>query len=224
MTGRPTTGVLVLTSVLYLGACAGRGDSAVSMSAKGAADSVLPVPMTAMRPDSAAVRAAETALTQWLSVSREGAPTATTSHGIMPAATSGDCGEGGGSWFPTTLLADFIVLPSEIRGDTIVGRAEVTTVAEQDIDRRATNRFLARQRVQRTVLEWDVIPTNDGQWAICNGLRFGYRGADSVTTWRPEGSSYQTARAVADSVFAARHSAPIAAPSASSPHSSRPQQ
>ncbi len=223
MTGRPTTGVLVLTIVLSLGACAGHGDSDASASATGAADAVLPMPTTAMRPDSTVVRAAETALARWLSVSREGAPTATTLHGIVPDANGGDCGDGAGSWFPTTLLADFILLPSEIRGDTIVGRAEVTTVAEQDVDRRSLNRFLARQRVQRTVLEWDVIPTDDGQWTICNGLRFGYRGADSVTTWRPEGSSYQTARALADSVFAARQSAPIAAPSASSPHSSPPQ-
>lgn len=208
MTGRPTTGVLVLTTVLSLAACTGRGDSGASASVNGGADSANPAAATAVRPDSTAVRAAETALAQWLAASREGAPTATTSHGIMPAVSGGDCGDGEASWFPTTLLADFILLPSEFRGDTIVGRAQVTTVAEQDVDRRAQNRFVARQRIQRTVLEWDVIPGEDGHWSICNGLRFGYRGADSVTTWRPEGSSYQTARALADSVFAARQSSP----------------
>lgn len=208
MTGRPIAGVLVHATVLSLAACAGRGDSGASASVRGGADSANAMAAAAIRPDSAVVRSAETALAQWLAASREGAPTATTPHGIMPAMSGGDCGDGGSSLFPTTLLADFILLPSEFRGDTIVGRAEVTTVAEQDVDRRAENRFMARQRIQRTVLEWDVIPGDDGRWSICNGLRFGYRGADSLTTWRPEGSSYQTARALADSVFAARQSSP----------------
>jgi hypothetical protein len=167
---------------------------------------------TGARPDSATIRAAETALLHWLAASREGAASA--GAAFAPTLPAADCGDGGGSWFPSTLLADYTLLPSEFRGDTIVGRAEVLTVAEQDVDRRAANRFVARQRIQRTVLEWDVIPTDDGHWAVCNGLRFGYRGSDSLTTWRPDGASYQTARALADSIVAARHTAP---PSSSPP-------
>jgi hypothetical protein len=72
-------------------------------------------------------------------------------------------------------------------------------VAEQDVDRRVPNGFVARQRVRTDVLEWDVIPTDDG-WQVCNGIRFGYRGADSLTRWLPEGASILTARVLADSV------------------------
>ena len=118
--------------------------------------------------------------------------------------TLGACGEGGQSYFPSTLLAGFTLLAFESRGDTIVGRAEVVTVAEQDIDRRAANRFVARQRVRRDVLEWDVIPEGNGRWTVCNGLRFGYRGVDSLTTWRPDGASYASARRLADSVVKVR--------------------
>jgi hypothetical protein len=102
------------------------------------------------------------------------------------------------------MLAAFTLLPFETRGDTLVGRAEVVTVAEQDVDRRAVDRFVARQRVRSDVLEWDVLPNDDGRWVVCNGLRFGYRGTDSLTTWRPDGASYATARELADSVLAVR--------------------
>jgi len=94
------------------------------------------------------------------------------------------------------------LLPFELRGDTIVGRAEVVTVAEQDLDRRATDRFVARERVRTDVLEWDVLSVDADHWVVCNGLRFGYRGVDSLTTWRPEGASYTTARRLADSIAA----------------------
>ena len=60
------------------------------------------------------------------------------------------------------MLAGYTLLPSEFRGDTIIGRAEVVTVAEQDIDRRARNRFVARQRVRSDVLEWDVYADESG--------------------------------------------------------------
>jgi hypothetical protein len=98
-------------------------------------------------------------------------------------------------------------LPTEIRDGVLVGRADVVTVAEQDVDRRATDRFVARERVARAVLEWDLVPVDDGGWAVCNGLRFGYRGSDSLTTWRPDGRSYQSARMRADSIVSARSNA-----------------
>ncbi len=96
-------------------------------------------------------------------------------------------------------MAKWGLLSTEIRGDTVVARVVVTTVAEQDIDRRAQDRFVARTRVRTDVLEWDVVPADDG-WMVCNGIRFGYRGADSLTRWIPEGSSYARAKALADSV------------------------
>lgn len=149
-------------------------------------------------PDSTSLATAQHTLQAFLSASREST--------ADPAAldTLGACGDGGQSYFPTTMLAGFTLLPFETRGDTIVGRAEVVTVAEQDVDRRAPNRFVARQRVRSDVLEWDVLADDEGRWVVCNGLRFGYRGTDSLTTWRPDGASYATARALADSVLKVR--------------------
>ncbi|MBL0173253.1 MAG: hypothetical protein IPP90_21725 [Gemmatimonadaceae bacterium] len=147
-------------------------------------------------PDSAVLVTAQRVVRAFLDASRE----STSDPIALDTLTA--CGEGGQSYFPTTLLAGYTLLPFETRGDTIVGRAEVVTVAEQDIDRRATNRFVARIRVRRDVLEWDVIADADGRWTVCNGLRFGYRGTDSLTTWRPEGASYASARRLADSIAA----------------------
>ncbi|QJR37052.1 hypothetical protein [Gemmatimonas groenlandica] len=154
--------------------------------------------------DSERVTQAEQALSAWLDASREGGAT---SRDLARADSLAACGDGGGTYFPSMLLADYQLRPSAMRGDTVVARAVVITVAEQDIDRRADG-FIARERVRRDVLEWDLVPLAASQqepgWAICNGLRFGYRGADSLTTWRPEGSSWQSARRLADSVRATR--------------------
>jgi len=149
--------------------------------------------------DSAAVQSAERSLRSFFNASREGSAT----HDSLPILTA--CGDdGGSSYFPTTLLAGYSLLPFDMHGDTVVARASVVTVAEQDVDRRSS-RFTARQRVPEDVLEWDVIPTDTpGQWVVCNGLRFGYLGADSLTTWRPDGASYQTARALVDSIVRTR--------------------
>lgn len=149
-----------------------------------------PVPVTTN------VAAAERVLREYLDASREST--------LDPATTIAltACGDGGQSFFPTTLLAGYTLLPFETRGDTVVGRAQVITVAEQDIDRRNGGRFLARQRVRHDILEWDVYLSDSGEWVVCNGLRFGYTGADSLTTWVPTGASYVSARRLADSILA----------------------
>ena len=141
--------------------------------------------------DSALTTAAERALIAWLDASAERSGRASVYEGR-------GCDDGV-DVFPSPLLATYEVLPSSLRGDTVVARANVTTVGEQDIDRRAGDRFVARQRVRTDVLEWDVIPV-EGGWRVCNGIRFGYRGADSLTSWSPEGAGIETARALADSV------------------------
>jgi hypothetical protein len=141
--------------------------------------------------ESAMVRDAQAALAAWLDASRE--PNLSTLPG--PAEACDDAMPS----FPSPLLAHHVPGTAELRGDTVVARAMVTTVAEQDVDRRSEGRFVARQRVRTDLLEWDVVPTDAG-WAVCNGLRFGYRGADSLTRWMPEGASLATARALADSI------------------------
>ena len=100
------------------------------------------------------------------------------------------CGDGGGAYFPSLLLADYGWQPSVLRGDTVVARA------------------------RREVLAWDLVPLAASQdepgWASCHGLRFGYRGADSLPVWHPAGSSWQSARRLADSVRATHQMVPAA--------------
>ena len=98
------------------------------------------------------------------------------------------------------MLAAFALLPSTVRADTVVGRAVVTTVADQDVDRQHPGYFVARLRVRSDTLEWDLLRSASGDWAVCNGLRFGLTAPDSLTTWRPAGASISRARALVDSV------------------------
>jgi hypothetical protein len=190
---RPTF-VLTFMLVLALAGCRSEETPAVVHDARARDATNLGAPA----PDAATLAVAQRALRAFLEASRETSPD--------PAAldTLTACGEGSQSYFPTTLLAGFTLLPFETRGDTVVGRAEVVTVAEQDIDRRAVNRFVARQRVRTDVLEWDVIAEDATHSVVCNGLRFGYRGVDSLTTWRPDGASLGSARHLADSIAAVR--------------------
>ena len=190
----------MLVTSAALCACQSRDKSAQKLSRANA------LTVTTSQIDSAAaaaaaavVTSAEATLRSFLNASREGSAT----RDSLPILTA--CGDDGGtSYFPTTLLAGYSLLPFDMHGDTVVARASVVTVAEQDVDRRSS-RFTARQRVREDVLEWDVIPTDEpGRWVVCNGIRFGYPGADSLTTWRPDGASYQTARALVDSIVRAR--------------------
>ena len=182
----------MLVSIAIM-ACQSREKTAPELSTANA------LQLPAKHIDSAAVKSAEGTLRSFFNASREGSAT----HDSLPILTA--CGDDGGtSYFPTTLLAGYSLLPFDMHGDTVVARASVVTVAEQDVDRRSS-RFTARQRVREDVLEWDVIPTDEpGHWVVCNGLRFGYLGADSLTTWRPQGTSYKTARALVDSIVRAR--------------------
>ena len=123
----------------------------------------------------------------------------------MGALTAG--GSGDGTPVPGPMLATYALLPATTRADTVVGRAVVTTVAEQDLDRRHPGYFIARLRIRSDTLEWDVLPSAAGGWVVCNGLAFGLTAPDSLTEWRPEGASASRARAVADSLH--RAAAPV---------------
>jgi len=100
------------------------------------------------------------------------------------------------------MLARYVLLPGSLRADTIVGRALVTTVAEQDADRQHPGYFVARVRIRSDTLEWDLLRNESGFWMVCNGLRFGLTAPDSLTSWRPAGASAASARALADSLAA----------------------
>jgi hypothetical protein len=181
---------LAFASIVVLAACGPRVDFET--------DSTHAVPVGAFAlPDSAALRAATAALGQFLDASREGSLQRAVLERLIacPGETSRAAGP---------MLAAFELLPPATRADTIVGRAVVTTVADQDVDRIHPGYFVARMRIRRDTLEWDVLRAESGDWIVCNGLRFGLTAPDSLITWRPTGASAEAARAVADSIAAQR--------------------
>ena len=182
-----------VATVVVLVACGQRGETArdsVVQAAPAAAVSFTP-------PDSASLRAASEALRAFLDASREGSTTRELLPHLTACPSGSDAAQG-------PMLARFEVLPAASRADTIVGRAVVTTVAEQDVDRQHPGYFIARMRVRRDTLEWDVLRSETGDWVVCNGLQFGLTAPDSLTAWRPTGASAAAARALADSIGAQR--------------------
>ena len=148
-------------------------------------------------PNDSVAQIARVMFDAFLDASREGSLTA------AAIDTLSRCDSENTTYFPTMMLAAYTIQQFEARGDTVVARASVITVAEQDVDRRGGG-FVARQRVRTDVLEWDVYENEHGQWVVCNGIRFGYMGADSLTLWRPEGANYLRAKQQAESVWASR--------------------
>jgi len=175
--------------LLVVGACASQSepdrDSTATASPATAA--------TFTPPDSTALLTATTVLGEFLEASREGSAT----HDRLGPLTACPGGEAAAQG---PMLATFELLSPSSRADTIVARAVVTTVAEQDVDRIHPGYFVARMRVRRDTLEWDVLRSESGDWVVCNGLRFGLTAPDSLTTWRPNGASAAAARALADSL------------------------
>lgn len=156
-------------------------------------DSIATPAVAATPPDSADLEGARAALAAFLDASREGSATRVR----LTSLTA--CGaESAPS--PGPMLARYELLEPAFRGDTIVGRAVVTTVAEQDVDRIHPGYFVARLRVRSDTLEWDVLRGDAGAWVVCNGLHFGITAPDSLTAWRPAGASAASARALADSI------------------------
>jgi len=165
-----------------------RADSGNALPPTSAAAGIAVTP-----PDSATMRAATDALRQFLEASREGSMTRASLARLTACPWGSDAA-------PGPMLAAFALLPSIARADTVVGRAVVTTVAEQDVDRQHPGYFVARMRLRSDTLEWDLLRSPSGDWTVCNGLQFGLTAPDSLTTWRPAGASISRARALADSV------------------------
>jgi hypothetical protein len=100
------------------------------------------------------------------------------------------------------MLATWEVTGRTPRGDTTVVRARTVTVAEESVMGTTPQRYMAVARSRRGEWEWDVV-REGGEWRVCNGPRFGFVGADSLTSWRPPGSSRASIRAHAESLWAA---------------------
>ena len=105
---------------------------------------------------------------------------------------------------PIFALADFHVLSSQLRGDTVDASAVATTVAEETGDMKAADRRVATQRIEQDTLHWSMVRDKQGRWGVCGiskeGYDFGTNGTDRNTRWEPAGASRQTMLQLADSI------------------------
>ena len=111
-----------------------------------------------------------------------------------------------GSGNPELVLAKHRLLGSEMRGDTVVVRAAVVSVAQV---RLKEDGYEVEQGIRDDTLSWSVIknPSTD-RWGICGFSREGpdflrIQYLDSRTTWRG-GATLQSVQRLADSIAMAR--------------------
>jgi hypothetical protein len=177
-----------MAAAAVIAACAPSGGDAGDSSAVDAASTETFIPGF----DS--TDAASMALATYLDGVREGGQRPEGSLDVIAG-----CGGDTAVYHPVEMLAAWEITGRTPRGDTTVMRARAWTVAEEDAMETTPPRYMAVQRTRESEWEWDVV--HDGsRWHICNGPRFGFVGADSVTSWRPATASRATARALADSV------------------------
>jgi hypothetical protein len=109
--------------------------------------------------------------------------------------------------YPLLALAQYRVLGSEMRGDTALVEAEVSSVATLDQHPHAADRYVISQGVRTDTLHFPLLRAGaTPAWRICGYARefidfFGPNDLeDSTVEWRPKGASWQTLRAAVDSV------------------------
>jgi hypothetical protein len=113
--------------------------------------------------------------------------------------------------YPLLALASFRVLGSEMRGDTALVAAEVTSAATLDQHDRIADRYIITQRVRTDTLHWALLRrAGDERWHICGYSRefvdfFAPEMLyDSTVEWRPRQSSWRSIAAAVDSLRARR--------------------
>ena len=109
--------------------------------------------------------------------------------------------------YPLLALAKYRVLGSEMRGDTALVEAEVTSVATLDQHPHAADRYVIAQGGRTDTLHFALLRAGATPgWRICGYARefidfFGPNDLeDSTVEWRPNRASWQTLRTAVDSV------------------------
>lgn len=109
--------------------------------------------------------------------------------------------------YPLLALAWYRVLGSEMRGDTALVEAEVSSVATLDQHPHAADRYVIKQGIRKDTLHFALLRAGATPgWQICGYARefidfFGPNDLDDSTVeWRPKGASWQTLRVAVDSM------------------------
>jgi hypothetical protein len=103
-------------------------------------------------------------------------------------------------------LATSRVLDSSQQGDTVIARAEVTTVASEVGDPKVAYRYVTTVRTRTDTMEWKMTRDSTGKWGVCDyplqRVGFGNYGNDAHTTWKPAGYTWSRVERIADSIRA----------------------
>jgi hypothetical protein len=102
-------------------------------------------------------------------------------------------------------VGDFRIEPFEKHGDTLVARAQVTSVAEQKEDSATTPRFVVYARVKSEMLHWPmVLDSVSRTWKVCGfseeGYDLGGYGLSTNTRFVPDNETRQSLLARVDSL------------------------
>jgi hypothetical protein len=109
--------------------------------------------------------------------------------------------------YPLLALAHYRVLGSEMRGDTALVEAEVSSVATLTQHPHVADRYVITRGVRIDTLHFALLQAGlTPEWQICGYARefidfFGPNDlVDSTVEWHPESASWQTLRAAVDSL------------------------
>ncbi len=125
----------------------------------------------------------------------------------VPANVLGDEICESAATFPLLALAKYRVIGSEMRGDTALVEAEVSSVATLTQHHHIADRYVITRGVRTDTLHYALLRAGSApEWQICGYARefidfFGTGDVvDSTVEWRPESASWQTLRAAVDSL------------------------
>lgn len=109
--------------------------------------------------------------------------------------------------YPLLALAEYRVLASEMRGDTALVEAEVSSVATLTQHPRVADRYVVTRDVRMDTLHFALLRAGSTpEWRMCGYARefidfFGPDDFDDSTVeWRPAGVSWQSLTAAVDSL------------------------
>jgi hypothetical protein len=109
--------------------------------------------------------------------------------------------------YPLLALARYRVLGSEMRGDTALVEAEVSSVATLTEHPHVADRYVITHAVRTDTLHFPLLRAGSApEWQICGYARefidfFGPNDLDDSTVeWRPKGASWRTLRIAVDSL------------------------
>lgn len=132
-------------------------------------------------------------------------------NGAVYTRAEADAAEEGGcetaATYPLLALARYRILGSEMRGDTALVEAEVSSVATLTQHPQVADRYVVTRGVRSDTLHFALLrPGSTPEWQICGYARefidfFGPNDLEELAVeWRPAGTSRQTLKTAVDSL------------------------